>query len=454
MIIIDVLQGTDEWHKWRKQFVTASVLPAIIGDNPYESRYTAIQHLRGLREKKVSEWFTSRGNALECPARRTIEDRTGLVLLPLCGESSKTPYMAASFDGVDGDFRPHEIKAPHENVWNSVIVEGRKSAAFRMYYWQVLAQMYVCESDTGFLHFYYNGKLKSFEIKLNPDDLKRLLAAAKEAHDHVSKHTLPKPEPGDCYIPEGQEASAFMVYANSYKVLMQEYRTKKKAYESEQRKVKLAEQALNSYGGRFTSVIADNISITRYQRKGSIDVEVIAKLLSQKSGFDEQKITQIIEFYRKAGSKQVRITDSNVTRNASTEVPDETTALQPLIEGQYILTDKEENAFSQQANIYRAHKAAAKDLEAKMKASKLKAKKTEDFLLQIGLGFKAVECSGLLISRFERQGAIDAKLAIDELSRRLDLSKDVVTSAFDRSKTTCSEVVRFTDKQLSKSKAA
>lgn len=412
---VDMVQGTEKWHRWRSDLITASIVPAIMGASPHETPYAAIQYLRGLREKQVSEWFTRRGKVLENPARRMIQDRVGDILLPECGESLRTTYLGASFDGIDGVGQPHEIKCPSAKVWYEVQRFGRDSAAYRMYRWQVLAQMYVCESDTGYLHFYYNGQLKTFTIERHAAAELLMLDAIERAYNHKLNNTLPDPNPEkDCYVPEGDEAAEFKKLATKFLEAKAESDLKKAHYDNHKQALDAVGQALDEHGTDFKSVEHADLRISRFIREGGYDVEKLSLLLAEKAQCSTEVVEQMLDKCRAAGSAQVRATALGLKRSSNASQPTSAPPpCTPLKDSCYVPEGDEATRFEALAQSYRRHYAETKTAEKALAEAKKPVRELQDKLNGFGLGFAAVEGFGVRISRFTRPGKIDiSRLAL------------------------------------------
>jgi len=103
MKIIDVVQGTRDWHLFRKNHVGASDAPVILGINPWRTK-------KQLWEEKVLGWDQEtnlnmiRGQMMEKEALNRYQILKGLEMSPLVVEQGTIyPYISASFDGITID---------------------------------------------------------------------------------------------------------------------------------------------------------------------------------------------------------------------------------------------------------------------------------------------------------------------------------------------------------------
>ena len=103
MKIINVQQGTQEWHDLRAQHDTASEAPAMAGVSKYQSRSELLQQKYSGEAPEVSEAqqrLFDRGHAAEASAREIAESIIGEELYPITGVSDKHPRLLASLDGA------------------------------------------------------------------------------------------------------------------------------------------------------------------------------------------------------------------------------------------------------------------------------------------------------------------------------------------------------------------
>ena len=106
MKIIDILQGSPEWHAWRREKFTASDAPAMLGVSPHKTRGELLKEKATGITPEVDEATQARfdlGHALEDAARPQAEKEIGDELYPVVGEWEKNPRIAASFDGLTMD---------------------------------------------------------------------------------------------------------------------------------------------------------------------------------------------------------------------------------------------------------------------------------------------------------------------------------------------------------------
>lgn len=104
MKVHNLIQGTPEWHAYRRQHFNASHAPAMMGCSPHKKRSQLIAELATGIEEDVSEYVEERvhapGHRFEALARPLAEQIIGEDLYPVVGSEGK---LSASFDGLTLD---------------------------------------------------------------------------------------------------------------------------------------------------------------------------------------------------------------------------------------------------------------------------------------------------------------------------------------------------------------
>jgi len=122
--IVDLEQGTEAWLNWRDQGLGASDAPTVMGENPWKSRAKLLEKKRRRVRPPVNAAM-ARGTALEPKARSRYEILTGIVVRPVCLESTSFQWLRASVDGLSEDgLSVVEIKCG-ESVYNKSASSGR-----------------------------------------------------------------------------------------------------------------------------------------------------------------------------------------------------------------------------------------------------------------------------------------------------------------------------------------
>lgn len=146
MKLIDLIQGTEEWLKWRLGGVGASEAPMVYGVSRYKTSLQLWREKTGKTLPEPAHPGMLRGIRLEPKARAWYENKMGVMVTPQCVQHDKVSWLRASLDGLD-IFRTLfcEIKCPG---WkdHSIALAGR--VPFQ--YWvQMQYQMLVTGLRTG-----------------------------------------------------------------------------------------------------------------------------------------------------------------------------------------------------------------------------------------------------------------------------------------------------------------
>ena len=107
-----VQQRSQQWFDMRQESISASSVPSVLGDNPYQDRHSVLLEKVFGKEFQSSE-ATLHGQKYEEVALEKFVERTGktvfetgLLLHP------KYPFIGGSPDGLCADFETVEIKCP------------------------------------------------------------------------------------------------------------------------------------------------------------------------------------------------------------------------------------------------------------------------------------------------------------------------------------------------------
>lgn len=111
---VDLIQGSEEWLKYRAKKITASEIGVIMGNSPYQTKREL--YFEKLSKKipeadPAKEYIFSLGHAVEEQIRQEFFMLTGAQMKPLCVESVNFPELFASLDGFyEEEHRPLEAK--------------------------------------------------------------------------------------------------------------------------------------------------------------------------------------------------------------------------------------------------------------------------------------------------------------------------------------------------------
>ncbi len=325
MNVINVMQGTPEWHVWRGGGLSATTASILLGINPDKTIWRFWAELTGKveREDLSKNPYVRRGKENEDRLRQKIEDDKGILLLPFCCEYTHNNVFRASLDGLDADNVVYELKWPSEKKWNEVNMLGERSDSYKLYYPQVQQQMLTTGSTEGRLVFGtdINGQVeyKSFVIKRDQKMIDEIIKLGMKFWNDYLKGKAPKKDKDrDYYEPVGDKAIEWELLAD-------------RAFEIDDRAQPIREQInalevqLASIDAEFESVKSeamnlmgdyiegshDGLKVRNVKRAGRIDYKEALQTLH--SDTDEATL----EAFRGAGSASVKITVNNKLRQDS-----------------------------------------------------------------------------------------------------------------------------------------
>ncbi|WP_237043464.1 YqaJ viral recombinase family protein [Photobacterium kishitanii] len=103
MKIINVTQGTQQWHALRATKFTSSESSAMMGASKYQSRDALLKQKATGEQPEVNsfqEKIFARSHAAEDSARPLVENIIDEELFPATAISDEYDWMLSSFDGI------------------------------------------------------------------------------------------------------------------------------------------------------------------------------------------------------------------------------------------------------------------------------------------------------------------------------------------------------------------
>nr|WP_314561326.1 YqaJ viral recombinase family protein [uncultured Pseudomonas sp.] len=306
MKIVDLRQRTPEWHAWRRQGITATATAVILGQHVEKTRWRLWAELTGrVAPLDLSMIPQVRLGILHEPyAVAWFEERYKTTLLPLCGECATFPLLRASFDGVDDDGCPVEVKVPSDKNFDLVLEHGEKSEPYRLYWWQVQHQIAVAGSARGYLVFYSTTRQPLvFEIRRDPDTIELIKQQAQLFWDLVVSEKEPEKDPQrDYFTPVDVALARWATTAQQVRdvdALASTLQEQLKALKGQREALQadLVEQM-----GGYMLAEAEGVRVVRYQQAGN---------MRWKDLFESRKLQATEEErqrFRQAPSERVRIT--------------------------------------------------------------------------------------------------------------------------------------------------
>ena len=329
MKIVNIAQGDEDWHQWRINGITASEIAVILGISPYKTPWQLWAEKTGLIEPVNLDGNPNvrKGKKNEDRLRQFIEQRDGKILLPFCAESDENPIFRASYDGVDADQIPHELKWPSEPVWQEILSAGENSEAYQLYAPQVMHQIMVAGSECshGYLIFGHEGEdgIEMIEFKINRDDtfIKKIIKEGEEFYHLVATREEPeKRKDSDPYIPsEELKRKRWQNLANKARQLQTSEKQLKTALTTVTEELKAIRMEALEMQGDFSKSDYYGLAVTRFVKGGAIDYKKLIE--SRLPDISEDELNS----FRKPDKTETRMTIKDIPKNEPEIKPDAVT---------------------------------------------------------------------------------------------------------------------------------
>jgi putative phage-type endonuclease len=291
MFEIQLDQGTDDWLAWRagKAFtdltgashealdgprITATAASVCGGHSPFNTPHGLWGEFLGLRKREIASFVMERGSAMEPHARAAYNAIVGEVYEPVCIQSERTPWAAASLDGVDA-FRSRgvEIKCPFsENTHGMAILGKVPDYYFDQIQWQLLCgDDQLLEID----YFSYAPKLgKADPITVKPDLIRQQELLQASLNFRLAVITR---------VPlSGNE---FDQAAKQYLILSRKMDELQAQVEAAKERVKTLAGGQAVQGGGVQVIVAD--------KKGSVSWEKVSTALVEKFKISKEDLEEV-----------------------------------------------------------------------------------------------------------------------------------------------------------------
>lgn len=286
MKAVNVIQGSPEWHAFRKEGIGGSDAPVVSGDSPYQSQRGLYLLKRGeaQEDESGSEFIFAKGHKTEGLIRQQFQELTGVEMAPLCLIHPEFDHIRASLDGFDGGkFGVLEAKL----VGKGVLEDARDEGIIpRHHFVQIQHNMEVAGVDLA-QWFGHNGKDNGILIEVKRD-AKFIREQLQREHDFwgmVKEGKLPPLSAMDVLEPQDTKLLAELLEA---KILMDNA----EAYFNS------LKEKLDAYG--HPRLRGGGITATKSSRQGSIDYKKIPGVATLIEGYTER----YKEKFRSAPSKE------------------------------------------------------------------------------------------------------------------------------------------------------
>lgn len=179
-----LVQGSEEWFKWRMKHLGASEIPTIMGTSDFGNNAHAvfIAKTKGALTKPEETFATERGKTLEPIIRSLFETRHGVRVTTPTLEYPEWPVLSASLDGlcISRGFLV-EIKAPA--FWKHT--QAHCGLVPETYVDQIQTQLLVTGLDLAYYVSFSDFQPSGFEyaeVVVRPDPARQelILKRAKE----------------------------------------------------------------------------------------------------------------------------------------------------------------------------------------------------------------------------------------------------------------------------------
>ncbi|WP_318429322.1 lambda-exonuclease family protein [Photobacterium leiognathi] len=352
MAIVDLVQRTEAWFDWRKEGITASMIPVIMGLSAYQTPYQLWAEFVGLKEPDdlSGNYHVQRGVEQEPEAREAVENEYGRPYLPVCVEADHNPLFKASLDGLyqlGEDSEVLEIKCPCDKIYNEILELKGSAPTFQMYAAQVQWQLNCSGATRGRLYFYLRGKRPiSTGIQRNDTFIKKAEEMALQFWQLVKTKTPPPLDPErDTVVYELEQAP------NDWASSVETYKAKAALVSERETELKAMKAEMKELEKYFTSQIPDDVQTfdkdgiraTRVERKGTVDYK---KVLSEV----EQQLNIVIDDSLIANNTKPSSTYFRITVTDG-DSSDETAAKDDSEQPKQVITARDPQAVLDDANV-------------------------------------------------------------------------------------------------------
>jgi len=267
-MIIELEQGSPEWHGFRKTHIGASEAPIIMGVSPWSTPHKLWQEKLGLLgEKEPTQWM-QRGIEQEEIARQAYIAHTGTPVLPAVLVSEELDWMSASLDGISNDGKTIvEIKNPGQKDHDI----AKSGSVPDKYFPQCQHQLAVSKADVLHYFSFRDGDFALVEFYPDQEYIEKMIEQEKKFWDCLQNFIEPKKcardEDKDFIERDDEEWERAVMQAVADKAELQAAQEKAKA--SNQKLIDLAAgRNCRGYG----------ITVQKVVRKGSVDYKKVPEL--------------------------------------------------------------------------------------------------------------------------------------------------------------------------------
>lgn len=195
MKILDVLQGTPEWHAARQTKFTASEAPAMMGCGWISRDELLHQKKTGIVPEvtESQQRIFAKGHEAEASARPIIEDRIDEPLYPVTGVSDEYPNMLASFDGITLD---DQVIYEHKLFSEKLAEQVSNNVLEPKYYWQLEHQLLVADKAKYVVFVVSDGTAENMVTLVYssvPERRQQLILGWQQFEKDLAAYVIPAP---------------------------------------------------------------------------------------------------------------------------------------------------------------------------------------------------------------------------------------------------------------------
>lgn len=279
MRIVNVTQGTPEWHAFRLLGVGGSDAPALEGSCPYRTplKLYLIKSQLEIESDEGKEYIFSKGHQTEAKIRRAFQNEINEEVLPLCGIHDTIDHVRTSLDGFEKNkYGVLEAKL----VGKRVLEDARDEGIIPRHHWvQIQHNMEVAGVDVA-QWYGHNGDNYGVRVPVKRDAkfIREQVEREHEFWGRVGSKNPPALTVGDELTPGDL-------------TLLQEIYDAKVFLDNAQANYDLVKARLDEYGHprlRGAGVVAFKSS-----RQGTLDVKKIPGVKTLLDGYTERYMEKL-----------------------------------------------------------------------------------------------------------------------------------------------------------------
>lgn len=292
MKIVQIPQGSIEWHAMRRIRIGASNSPALVGVHPYKCAIDVYEEMVSGKRAFINKAM-QHGMDTEAQARHFFIWETCVAYTPEVVINDKYPHLMASLDGLSVNKREIlEIKCPQDETY----LQCSNGKIPLHWEYQIQHQLLISEAERAHL-FIWKDENSHIHLIYTPDDKKQaeILKACNEFYDNHLMALTPPPRDTE-YVERYDEK--FQKLVSQYQLIVKER--------------KLLEEAEKSLNEQIVALCEDKptkglgVRIERNMVKGSVEYSKIPEL----NGVD-------LDAYRKPSTIRWRICETKETLDNS-----------------------------------------------------------------------------------------------------------------------------------------